>query len=245
MIELRKVHLDPYLLQHALRFPGEAFVQLPVGWTLRVEAMFSIFLPVLMLVATRAHWLILVMASIPALTLEYQSTYDYLRFSLDFSFGIAIYCERVAMSRLFARVPALVQFMVLTLGVVLLSSPVYFMLDGRNPVRALVLYCCGATVIVLCSLHIEGLRRALSRPFMGWIGRMSFSVYLVHFPVIIMLTPFVDHRLNFWEASLFVVASLLGSYSIAPLLYKGVEEPCIRAGHWARDQIAGLHQSAK
>ncbi|MCP5043925.1 MAG: acyltransferase, partial [bacterium] len=109
MIDLRNVHISPAALQHALLFPGRAYVQLPVGWTLQVEALFSILLPILMLVATRLHWLLLVAMSVPVLMIQEETTFDFLRFFLDFSFGLAIYCERQGLARLFARMPRLLR----------------------------------------------------------------------------------------------------------------------------------------
>jgi peptidoglycan/LPS O-acetylase OafA/YrhL len=240
MIDLRRIHISPRALQHALMFPGRAFVQLPVGWTLQVEAVFSILLPALMLIATRAHWLLLVAISLPMLEIKEETSLDYLRFGLDFSFGIAIFCERDSLSRLFASIPGAVRGLLLVTGILLLTSPVYYMIDMDSPVRALVLYCCGAAIIVMCVVHMPGVRRFLSRPALGWIGRMSFSVYLIHAPIIILLTPYVGHQLNFFEGFLFVAVSLLATYAIAPLLYYGVEEPSIRAGYWASAKLETL-----
>lgn len=240
MIDLRRVHISPRALQHALMFPGRAYVQLPVGWTLQVEAVFSILLPGLMLAATRAHWLLLIAVSLPMLEIREETTFNYMRFCLDFSFGIAIYCEREQLTRLFAYLPATVRGTLLIAGVVMLTSPVYFMLDMHSPVRAIVLYCCGAAIIVMCVVHMTSVRRFLSHPTLGWIGRISFSVYLIHAPIIILLTPYVDHQLNLFEGVIFVVVSLLATYAIAPLLYYTVEEPSIRAGYWASAKLQAL-----
>ncbi len=240
MIDLRRVHISPRALQQALMFPGHAYVQLPVGWTLRVEALFSILLPVLMLLATRAHWLLLVAISIPLLAIEEETTFDFLRFALNFSFGIAIYCERENLSRLFEYLPAAARGLLLLTGITLITSPGYFLLDAAFPVRSLVLYCGGAAIIVMCAVHMPAVGRFLSLPFVGWIGRISFSVYLIHAPIIILLTPYIDHRLNFFEGTVFVVVCLVTTYIIAPLLYYGVEEPSTRAGYWASAKLAKL-----
>lgn len=244
MIDLRRVHISPRALQHALLFPGRAYVQLPVGWTLQVEALFSILLPILMLVATRAHWLLLVAVSLPMLVIEEETTLDFLRFFLDFSFGIAIYCERENLSQLFERMPTPVRGLLLLTGIALLSSPVYFMLGTGAPVRSLVLHCGGATIVVMCAVHIPAVRRFLSLPAVSWIGRISYSVYLIHAPVIILLTPYVDHQLNLFEGIVFVVVCLVTTYIIAPLVYYGVEEPSIRAGYWASSRLAKLGRGA-
>ncbi len=231
MIDLRRVHISPIALLHALLFPGRAYVQLPVGWTLQVEALFSILLPLLMLVATRVHWLVLIVVAIPLLGVPEETLFDFSRFALDFTFGIAIWCERDVLTRLFSRLPGVARALLLAAGIALLTSPVYFMLDHRAPVRSLVLYCGGAALIVMCTIHMPGVQRVLARPLPGFIGRISYSVYLIHAPIIILLTPWVTHGVNFFEGTLFVVASLLMSYAIAPLFYVAVEAPAMQAGY--------------
>lgn len=244
MIDLRRVHISPLALRHALLFPGRAYVQLPVGWTLQVEALFSILLPALMLVATRLHWLLLVAVSLPLFAIQEETTFDFLRFSADFSFGIAIYCERDAVAGLFSRMPKVVRAGVLACGIGLLTSPAYAMIDASRPVRSLVLYGGGAATIVMCAIHMPGVRRFLSLGPVAWIGRISYSVYLIHAPIIILLTPYVTHPLDFFEAALFVAVCLLMTYAIAPLLYVAVEAPSMRAGYWASSKLLALANRA-
>lgn len=243
-IDLRRIHISPQTLQQSLLFPGEALIQLPVGWTLKVEALFSIFLPFLMLVAVRAHWLLLIAVSIPVLAIEASTTYDFLRFTLDFSFGIAIYCERDRLAVLFEQMPAWLRGVMLATGIALLTSPPYFMLDIPLPIRSLVLYCGGAAVIVMCAVHMPGVRQLLSRGPVSYLGRISYSVYLIHVPVIILLTPYVDHQLNFFEGTLFVFVSLLATYSIAPVVYTVIEEPAMHAGYWLSGKLDRFAQPA-
>lgn len=239
-IDLRRVHISPGALRQALLFPGEAFVQLPVGWTLKVEALFSILLPALMLLATRAHWLLLVSVSVPALLIEDRTTYDFLRFSLDFSFGIAIYCERDRLATMFESMHIAFRAALLAAGIALLTSPPFFMLDLDQPLRSLVFYCGGAALIVMCAVHMPGVRGALSRGLVSYLGRISYSVYLIHAPIIILLTPYVDHQLNFAEGTLFVAICLVTTYMIAPVIYTFVEEPAMRAGYWASTRLGRL-----
>jgi peptidoglycan/LPS O-acetylase OafA/YrhL len=68
--------LSPWMREHlaarlsadelpaALAFPGMAGGLLPQGWTLTVEMAFSLALPAMVWIATRAHWAVLVVASV-------------------------------------------------------------------------------------------------------------------------------------------------------------------------------------
>ena len=49
------------------------------------------------------------------------------------------------------------------------------------------------------AVHAAAVRRLLERPTLRRLGRISYSVYLLHVPVIILLTPYIDRRLGLAE----------------------------------------------
>jgi peptidoglycan/LPS O-acetylase OafA/YrhL len=57
------VHLEFRELLRFMLFPGDAALQLPVGWTLGVEMLFSLLMPLMVLVASRTHWSVLLVGS--------------------------------------------------------------------------------------------------------------------------------------------------------------------------------------
>jgi peptidoglycan/LPS O-acetylase OafA/YrhL len=59
-----------------------------------------------------------------------------------------------------------------------------------------------------------------------------------------LLTPYVDHQLNFFEGTLFVFVSLLATYSIAPVVYTVIEEPAMHAGYWLSGKLDRFAQPA-
>jgi peptidoglycan/LPS O-acetylase OafA/YrhL len=237
MVDLRRIHISPEELMYSLRFPGEAFIQLPVGWTLRIEGIFSILMPGMIWVALRGHWAILVALGIPSMWIDAQTDWDFLRFTIDFSLGIAIYRERKSLAGLMGRLNPMTRLILVAAGWLLLAAPVYFILYTRAPVTSLALYVSGAAILVAGAIHIPELHKLLTLRPVAWIGRISYSVYLLHVPVIILLTPYLDHRLGPIEGGLFVAACLTCTYIVSPLLYFLVEEPSIRLGHWASDSL--------
>jgi len=59
-VALAKIHLSFSKLLGFLIFPGSAGNQLPVGWTLEIEMIFSLLLPFMLLLARRTHWSLLI-----------------------------------------------------------------------------------------------------------------------------------------------------------------------------------------
>ena len=246
IVDLRRLHMPIFKMKWALMFPGEAFGQIPVGWTLYVEMIFSFLLPFMLWIATRAHWLLLVAIAIPALIFAPDSTMahrvyqpSFARYTLDFALGIGIYCERERVAWLFDRIRSWGSAGIIIAGVLLLSSPRYYNLDIPFPKTSALLYMTGAALLVAAAIHSSGFRRFLSLGPIAWVGRISFSVYLIHTPIILLLTPWIDHRLGFWGATLFVVACLFTTYLIAPILYHFVEVPSMKLGYRLSDRIGG------
>ncbi len=240
LIELRRVHLPPEYLRRALLFPGDAFNQIPVGWTLRIEMIFSFLLPPLIAISLRAHWLVIFAASVLGLVFDFGD-WTFQRFAIDFSLGIAIYLERDRLSALFGRFHSLVNTALIFSGLLILSSPRYFMLDDSYPKTSIVLYVGGAVILVAGAIHVDGFRRLLALPLIRWMGRISYSVYLIHIPIIVLLTPYVQERLNFWEGALFVTTCISATYIVAPLFYYFIEVPSIQLGYDATRWLGSRH----
>ena len=64
------------------------------------------------------------------------------------------------------------------------------------------------------------------KPFL-WLGKVSYSLYLIHIPVIMLTTIFLGQHIPMWAA--FVVATLL-TLPVAGLAYRWIEVPSINMG---------------
>jgi len=230
MEALRRIHIRPHALRHALRFPGEAFAQIPVGWTLRVEMIYSLLLPFMAAIALRWHWGLLVAASIPAFLLD-PSDATFFRYAIDFSLGIAIHCERERLEAFFHRAARGLRAALLVGGLAALSLPGFLMIVGSDPKTTDALHALGAAALVAGAIHAPALQRSLSAPPLAWLGKISYSVYLIHVPVIILLTPHLHERLGFWQGSAFVAVCFAATLLVAPFLYHFVEVPSMRFGY--------------
>lgn len=96
------------------------------------------------------------------------------------------------------------------------------------PYYAALLPCLGAA-LTLYGGRAAGLGAVLSNPVSVWIGRVSYSAYLVHWPVVVFFAARMGRNANVWEA-LPMLAAMLAA---ASLMYRYVELP-FRVGIPAR-----------
>ena len=86
-----------------------------------------------------------------------------------------------------------------------------------------------ATAVLLACVQVVGcpLGRALSAAPLRWLGTRSFSVYLVHYPMLILMNPATRTTAPaWWEQALQVALTLV----VAEVFYRLVEAPCARLG---------------
>jgi peptidoglycan/LPS O-acetylase OafA/YrhL len=217
----------------ALALPSKAFGQLPVGWSLYVELAMSLLLPLLLWIGR--HSAPLVPVAIGFLVPLYPRA-GFLVFTIDFAVGMALCLSR---DRLAAFVPrgGLAAVLWVLAALMLLQTPG---LGGpASPVRTLAEYqppawivpiAAGCALLVLAALEMPALRRLLaSRPAV-FLGRISYSLYLVHWSVAMLLGRLVGAPGSALAALLFFAVVTLVSCGIAVLGWRWIEQPSIRAG---------------
>jgi peptidoglycan/LPS O-acetylase OafA/YrhL len=101
--------------------------------------------------------------------------------------------------------------------------------------------CIAFACLIFCIAFSRGfLSKALSHPFLVLLGEISYSIYLLHWVLLILLTMHIhNHSLNMapWEyLSGFVLALLGSSY----LMYRFVEKPCRR---YLTKSLVGIWES--
>lgn len=230
---LRGVHLDVPHLLYSLRFPGEAFLQMPVGWTLQVEMIFSLLLPFAVWLAGATHWALLVAIGAGALVAE-PPLHHAQRYALDFAIGIALSLERGRLARGFARLPRTARAALPLAGLAVLTLPRWLRIDRPFPdesVAALGLFAAGSAVLVACAVHVARLRGLLEWRPVAELGRVSYSVYLLHLTVILLATSLVHERVGWVGGLAFAAGVTAVTVAVAPLSFAAVERPAIRLGN--------------
>jgi peptidoglycan/LPS O-acetylase OafA/YrhL len=207
---------------------------IPQDWTLTAELSVSFLIPLMVWLALRrVSWLVFFGA---VLILVFRLP-GYL---LHFVLGILL---AHSYDRVGARVAALGTGGRLALGIaaLLLYSFRYTVpprvpgVFGDNAIWAVTAF--GAAGIIALFAGSPGLRRAFSGPKLLWLGRISYSLYLCHFLVLMCAMPWVLRTLEGLALGNGMAVRLLAlalfsalSVLLAAILYEWVEAPSTALG---------------
>ena len=210
-------------------FTGRPDVNPPL-WSLAWEMWFSLLLPVgvILAVATRRWTLAWVAVLLATSTTGYLLGIEPLMYLPAFGLGALLAANHGSLlartTRLARRRGGTLVCAALTvLGPVLLIG--YWLLrpvltEPWNDV-ALALRVPGAALIVASVALWPPVQRMLSGRLLAWLGTISFSLYLVHFPVVVTFGQLFGPENWWWGALISVPLSLL----LAQLMYRWVERP--------------------
>jgi peptidoglycan/LPS O-acetylase OafA/YrhL len=202
----------------------------PQGWTLTLELSVALLIPLGVLVAARSlFWLIA--GVLIGCVAAYVNPYFF-----HFALGIAlarIYVPAVAWleARRAVRVAvALLAWPLYDFEFVFPHLPHLHNFDTLN----LWISALGAALIILTVSSTPPIRRFLTRGLIHFIGKVSFSIYLVHILIMMILIPRVVARLGMhspqlaWQVGL--ITTLVTSIVAAWPLFRLVEMPAMAIG---------------
>lgn len=215
-------------------------------WTLRWEILFSLLLPVVAYAARAIPAWLFGVVCIGLSTLGAGTDVAAIQYLPIFGLGVAIAGEWDRISDWIARRPrrtlAVGWPLVVAAAILLLSS--YWML--RLPLgylaahtigQTLILF--GATLIIIAAVHWSPLQRLLSSRVIAWLGAVSFSLYLVHEPILVSLAKlFGDGRL--WIA---LPVGMAIAIAVAAGFWMAVERPATALSRWIGRAIQSRHRA--
>ncbi|QYF73755.1 acyltransferase [Cryobacterium sp. PAMC25264] len=202
----------------------------PPLWSLAWEMWFSLLLPigVILAVATRRWTLAWVAVLLATSTIGYVLGIEPLMYLPAFGLGALLAANHgslLARSTRLARRRGgtLAWAAIAILGPALLIG--YWLarplLSEPWNSLALALRVPGAVLIVATVALWSPVQRLLSGRLLGWLGAISFSLYLVHFPVVVTFAQLFGPEHWWWGALISVPLSLV----LAQLMYRWVELP--------------------
>jgi peptidoglycan/LPS O-acetylase OafA/YrhL len=231
-----QVHISAGSMLSALKFPGSAEGQFPHGYTLEVEMIFSFLLPLMMWVSRRFHWSLLLPLSAWALSSQ-DAIHASQRFALNFTLGIGLYQERERLGRAFARLPVLGAVALLLLGLAVFTYPTYAI--EMFSWWAIIPFALGGSVLVAGAIHVPRFAAALSVRPVAALGRLSYSIFLLHFGVLCWMTRWIHGQLGVWQGAGFIAVVVACTLLISAGSYRWIERPSIRLGNRVCAWLAG------
>lgn len=202
---------------------------LPQDWTLTLEIIMSLFIPVLILLLRRSF---LWFAVVTLLIFQYDI------YIMPFAAGVVLARFKDDLTASYLAFNAHQK-------VLLLLVATFFYFSGCNlyPIFSesstvsLTMQTLGASLMLVIVLNATSVKKILSFRPLAFLGKVSFGLYLTHFFVLIFLVPYFIHFLNnkgvvntHLVLSLAFLFLVIVSVGVSTLLYFLIEVPFIKLG---------------
>ncbi len=221
-------------------------------WSLRYELQISAVMPILCLLLRR--WNALMVTFLAALLMfgkmSFLNAHDWhhiiftLRVSVDFMVGASLAYYRKGVSAFFKRIGhaswlvlagALTSYYVLSAR--LIERYPHSLAFGMIGNRAEFITSLGAAGIIACALHMQHVSRMLEHSIFQYLGRISFSLYVLQGTIIFACLDAFSGKLP--APVLFASIAVL-SIGAAHIFYYVVEDPCIHLSKRVAEYTAGI-----
>lgn len=234
---LESIHIKDLLLEMNLFAMADRITILPQSWSLSVEIVLSMLIPFAVIITQRSRWLLI--ALVLGLVMIGGS-----RFLIHFAFGVLV-AQDLSSLKAFMQKSAWRRWMMAIISITSLVTGEYFLAGplGLSPGMVSGL---GAALLLIFALTSRSFEKVMSHRGLVFLGKVSYSLYLTHFMVVIALTPLflqwlsmpLQHRAWAWWLGLFFTSglSLLLSFAI----HRGIEQPGILAGKRLTARINAL-----
>lgn len=228
----------------AMNFTGRPESLVWAGWTIGVEMIFYIIMPILIILMR--GWKLVILFSLVTGLLSYASHYvittsanaqtAYFSFIANlyvFVFGIAaywLYTILIQSTKIWKTSAFLVA--ITGLSLLLAGAAEHMILVGRPDIIIWV-----TVFSILCASQAAQPSRLFANQFLEYAGERSFSIYLLHPLVIVYLKPLYLRLYDYFNPSIgdyayfICLAAVLGVLiPLAELTYRFIEVPGIRIG---------------
>ncbi|MBR0669497.1 acyltransferase [Roseomonas hellenica] len=236
------------VLQHLLLLsdgkPDEFYVlDLPL-WTLEVEWRISLLLPFLALLARRSDVALLAVAASGMLLppaeqrLLGTETLSSLRYLPVFAFGVLLAKHLDAALRRITALSSAARLALWLLCILLIYARVLLPAPAVQAHHRLLIGI-GAALLIALILASGRAQRALGVRPLQWLGRVSFSLYLLHMPIMLAAARLLPDAVTpVWRIAIGIGLSLV----LAEVFHRLVEKPSMQAGRtlsaWAEARRA-------
>lgn len=214
-----------------------------VIWSLVHEMRISILFPIIMFFIVKRGWVFnsLVALVLPILYLQlekifpsniptnYNSTLHFISF---FIIGALLAKYRIQLTNFFTVQSKVLKISVLIIGILFYTYSWWFY-PGKTDWHSMVLndwmISIGAALFIILSLSSQSLSKVLLLKPISFLGKVSYSLYLIHIIVLVSVLQLFNGHLPLWG----LLAGAFGlSIFLSYIAYLFIELPSIRLGKW-------------
>jgi peptidoglycan/LPS O-acetylase OafA/YrhL len=207
----------------------------PVTWSLAHEMRISLLFPVLMLAVRHTRWwqllgtafVVDLMASVAIRQGADKATWGSLQYLIFFVAGALLATHREHIGVRLRRLPERAWPVLVGVGFIAYSSAWLLPSIDRPDAADDWMTGIGAAIFLFAAAHSPPMTTALRARAPQWLGRVSYSLYLVHAVVLLSLLSLLHGRLPL----LLILGLVLGlSLGLAAVVHRWVEEPSMALG---------------
>jgi peptidoglycan/LPS O-acetylase OafA/YrhL len=222
-----------FLGQLIYAVPDQRLELVPQDWSLRIEMIGSFLMPIILFLVRR-NVLALIGAQAAAMVI-YRDSYLYVPFLL----GVILARYSVEFSQPIKKLGIAGKWTLLAVGLLLYN--IRYLVPGEVHFRDRWMWCTatiGCALILLTAMGSNRIRSLfLEKPFILFIGRISYSLYLLHFLVILLFIPlwaWFCYRIGWDNRDFVYFSSFILSFILSILIaipgYRWIEIPCLSLG---------------
>lgn len=223
--------LKHLVLETNLFVQPNLFTLLPQAWSLYVEMTLSLFIPIAVVLAVNHFYHLLAVSVLLVLSLNAPV------YVFHFGFGLILAKYFRAHSSKWKSLKVKWKSLILLIGIVLYgfmnTVEIYLPLRIHDSISTFAKGL-GSVSILFAVLSSSRLQKILSHSFFRHLGKVSYSIYLCHFAILLVWAPQVIRGMNAigithvgiaWCAGF--VLTTLATWLVSTVLYHICEVPCI------------------
>lgn len=219
-----------------------------IVWSLVHEMRISLVFPFIMFLLVRVNWKIgiafgimlsgaaVVYSSVTNVSFAGTELYSTIHYCAMFVFGALLAKYRDEIRKKIVTLSSRNKIMLFFIGIILYvyahpSFIVNIIFQGIKPFYRTVLdswfVSLGASILIIFAISSSPFSKILKNKFVNYIGKISYSLYLIHLPILLSCVHLFHHTIPLWAICLIGVSLTLACSS---MMYYLIEKPAIKLG---------------